>query len=95
MTAPENIWAVCDEDVSAQTYDIYAQIGPEGFVDAPTQYIRADRYESLMKERDGFQEIALMFAQNAESVYILKSKLDKLTETIEEIHYNVKTLTWK
>lgn len=55
MTAPENIWAVCDEDVSAQTYDIYAQIGPEGFVDAPTQYIRADRYESLMKERDALK----------------------------------------
>ena len=42
IEAPETIYAVYDEDVSAQTYEIYAQIEMEGFVDTPTKYIRAD-----------------------------------------------------
>lgn len=55
--APEWIWAVYSEDVSAQTDEVYAQTEPEGFVDAPTKYIRADTHESLeryYKERLGY-----------------------------------------
>lgn len=40
--APDTIWATFDIDVSAQTTDVYAQDVPEGFVDKPVKYIRAD-----------------------------------------------------
>lgn len=55
-TAPDRIWAVCDEDVSAQTRDIYAQDTPEGFVDAPTEYVRADLHASQQATIDALTE---------------------------------------
>ena len=42
MTAPDFIWAVFEEDISAQTCEVYAQCEPEGFVEKPTKYLRAD-----------------------------------------------------
>mgnify|MGYP000377387929 CR=1 FL=1 len=42
IDAPEKIWAVYDEDISQQTYEITASIEPGGFVDKPTRYVRAD-----------------------------------------------------
>lgn len=42
MTAPDFIWAVFKEDISAQTCEVYAQCEPEGFVEKPTKYLRVD-----------------------------------------------------
>ena len=38
----DEIWAVVDEDVSAQTISVYAQAYREGFVGTPERYIRED-----------------------------------------------------
>jgi len=40
--APDYIWATFDIDVSAQTVDVFAQPVPDGFVDKPVKYVRAD-----------------------------------------------------
>jgi hypothetical protein len=40
--APERIWAVAESDFSAQTIDIIAAASPDGFVDKPSEYLRAD-----------------------------------------------------
>lgn len=48
MTEPDFIWAVFDEDISAQTCDVYAQCEPEGFVEKPTKYRREDLVEAML-----------------------------------------------
>jgi hypothetical protein len=48
--APERIWATFDIDISAQTTDIYAQDTPDGFVDKPVEYIRADIADQRIAE---------------------------------------------
>lgn len=59
--APEQIWAVFDEDVSAQTRAVYAQDNPDGFVGSPTKYTRTDlsdaRIAALEAERDKLNSI--------------------------------------
>ena len=41
----------------------------------------ADRIEQLVRQRDGWEETALMYAQNVD---FWKSKLDKAVETLRE-----------
>lgn len=47
---PEDIWVVCDVDVSAQTCSIFASESSEGFVDTPCNYIRKDVYDAEIKK---------------------------------------------
>jgi len=62
MNNPDFIWAVFEEDISAQTCEVYAQCEPEGFVNKPTKYIREDiaetstRIKELERERDELQK---------------------------------------
>jgi hypothetical protein len=46
MSVPDKIWATFDQDVSAQTRDVYAQATDEGFVNKPTEYTRTDLCQS-------------------------------------------------
>lgn len=45
---PDKIWATFDEDVSAQTCEVYAQDTPDGFVDKPTEYVSRAHCEALV-----------------------------------------------
>ena len=59
---PDFIWAVFEEDISAQTREVYAQCEPEGFVHKPTKYIRADLVEpeiTIIREVSEADKIAI------------------------------------
>lgn len=48
MDAPERIWAVCDEDISAQTCEITAANSPDGFVDEATEYVTRTHCDAMV-----------------------------------------------
>ncbi|QDP67016.1 MAG: hypothetical protein Unbinned3138contig1000_58 [Prokaryotic dsDNA virus sp.] len=72
---PDDIWAVADEDVSAQTIDIYAQAEPGGFVGAPTRYIRRDLYDAEKELRvTGFTAYEAELADLRDQIEIAKTE---------------------
>lgn len=62
---PDEIWATCDVDVSAQTCEVYAQDTPDGFVDEPSKYVRNDLIPDMLA--NAMQEAFEMAASEVES----------------------------
>lgn len=58
---PDEIWATCDVDVTAQTCDVYAQNSPDGFVDEPSKFVRNDLIPDMLAKakREAFEEAAI------------------------------------
>ena len=89
MNNPDFIWAVFEEDISAQTCEVYAQCEPEGFVSKPTKYIREDiaesatRIEQLERERDALATDLLFYTEDRD---FWKDQVTTLADRLATAH---------
>jgi hypothetical protein len=85
MSVPDKIWATFDEDVSAQTRDVYAQATDEGFVDKPTEYTRTDLCQSA-----GWQPIE---TAPKDEIVLLSHEMDG-KQLVTQAAYSHEKLIW-
>lgn len=80
MDADQLIALLCDIPIEIQTVETYEVLLPETYIPAPSPRSTTRTTETLQRLQSEVEKIRYLHMQQAEEIYFLKSKIDRLEE---------------